>query len=59
MSESLIDKVFGTDGLIAKSHINYEHRPGQIKMAEEIVKAFEDKKHLIVTLAEDGRDGLH
>ena len=48
MSESLIDKVFGTDGLIAKSHINYEHRPGQIKMAEEIVKAFEDKKHLIV-----------
>src|SRR5688572_20327338 len=43
-----MEKVFGTDGLIAKSHINYEHRPGQIKMAEEIVKAFDEKKHLIV-----------
>src|SRR5688572_27508436 len=48
MSEELIDKVFGTGGLIAKFHANYEHRPGQIKMAEEIVKAFEDKRHLIV-----------
>jgi ATP-dependent DNA helicase DinG len=43
-----IDKVFGMSGLIAKFHENYEHRPGQIKMAEEIVKAFETKRHLIV-----------
>lgn len=48
MSENFIDKVFGTDGLIAKFHDQYEHRPGQIKMAEEIVKAFEEKRHLIV-----------
>ncbi|MEP7148420.1 MAG: ATP-dependent DNA helicase [Acidobacteriota bacterium] len=48
MPDSLIDKVFGTGGLIAKSHDNYEHRPGQIKMAEEIVRAFEEKRHLIV-----------
>jgi ATP-dependent DNA helicase DinG len=48
MSETLIDKVFGTSGLIAKFHDNYEHRPGQIKMAEEIVRAFEEKRHLIV-----------
>src|SRR5829696_1940221 len=48
MSETLIDKVFGTGGLIAKFHDNYEHRPGQIKMAEEIVRAFEEKRHLIV-----------
>lgn len=48
MPESLIDKVFGTGGLISKSHENYEHRPGQIKMAEEIVRAFEEKRHLIV-----------
>src|SRR5688572_12625408 len=48
MPENLIDKVFGANGLISKFHANYEHRPGQIKMAEEIVKAFEDKRHLIV-----------
>ena len=48
MSDNLIDKVFGTGGLIAKFHDNYEHRPGQIKMAEEIVRAFEEKRHLLV-----------
>ncbi len=48
MPDNLIDKVFGIGGLIAKSHENYEHRPGQIKMAEEIVRAFEEKRHLIV-----------
>ena len=48
MPESLIDKVFGINGLISKFHDNYEHRPGQVKMAEEIVRAFEDKRHLIV-----------
>jgi ATP-dependent DNA helicase DinG len=48
MSENFIERVFGTDGLIAKFHDNYEHRPGQIKMAEEIVRAFEEKRHLIV-----------
>jgi ATP-dependent DNA helicase DinG len=48
MPDSLIDKVFGPNGLIAKSHDNYEHRPGQIKMAEEIVRALEEKRHLIV-----------
>ena len=48
MPDDLIDKVFGTNGLIAKFHDNYEHRPGQIKMAEEIVRAFEEKRHLLV-----------
>ena len=48
MPDNLIDKVFGTSGLIAKFHDNYEHRPGQIKMAEEIVRAFEEKRHLLV-----------
>jgi ATP-dependent DNA helicase DinG len=48
MPDNLIDKVFGTGGLIAKFHDNYEHRPGQIKMAEEIVRAFEEKRHLVV-----------
>jgi ATP-dependent DNA helicase DinG len=48
MQENLIDKVFGNDGLISKFHEHYEYRDGQIKMAEAIAKAFEDKKHLIV-----------
>ncbi len=48
MTDTHIEKVFGKNGLIAKFHDQYEHRPGQIRMAEEIVKAFENKKHLIV-----------
>ncbi|MBC7899774.1 MAG: ATP-dependent DNA helicase [Saprospiraceae bacterium] len=48
MQDDHIEKVFGTEGLIAKFHENYEYRGGQIKMAEAISKAFEDKKHLIV-----------
>ena len=48
MQDDLIQRVFGNGGLISKFHENYEYRPGQIKMAESIAKAFEDKKHLIV-----------
>jgi len=40
--------IFGPDGLIAKAHPEYEHRPGQIQMAEAVVRAFEQKRHLIV-----------
>lgn len=40
--------VFGNDGLIARFHDSYEHREGQIKMAEAIAHSFEKKKHLIV-----------
>src|ERR1044072_5416419 len=41
-------EVFGPEGLIAKAHPEYEHRPGQIKMAAAVLRAFEEKKHLIV-----------
>ena len=40
--------IFGPDGLIAKAHPEYEHRPGQIEMAEAVLRAFEQKQHLIV-----------
>src|SRR5437762_1411236 len=40
--------IFGPDGLIAKTHPEYEHRPGQIAMAEAVLRAFEEKRHLIV-----------
>ncbi len=46
--ESLIQKVFGEGGLVARFHENYEYREGQIKMAGEIEKAFAEKRHLIV-----------
>ena len=43
-----MEEIFGKDGLISKYHKEYEHRAGQIKMAEAVLKAFEEKRHLIV-----------
>jgi len=43
-----VEKIFGQTGLIAKHHKEYEYRIGQIKMAEAVLRAFEEKKHLIV-----------
>ncbi len=43
-----MEEIFGKGGLIAKHHKNYEHRAGQIKMAEAVLRSFEEKKHLIV-----------
>ncbi len=44
----LMQSIFGPDGLISKTHPEYEHRPGQIQMAEAVLRAFEQKHHLIV-----------
>src|SRR6187401_2984556 len=41
-------EVFGPDGLIAKAHPDYEYRPGQVDMARAVMRAFEEKRHLIV-----------
>jgi len=38
-----MQEIFGHDGLIAKAHPDYEHRPGQIQMAEAVVRAFEQR----------------
>ena len=43
-----MEQIFGPDGLIAQAHPEYEYRPGQIQMAEAVMRAFEDRKHLIV-----------
>jgi ATP-dependent DNA helicase DinG len=43
-----VEEIFGRGGLIAKYHKEYEFRPGQIKMAAAVLRAFEEKKHLIV-----------
>src|SRR5215211_7127669 len=43
-----MEEIFGRDGLIARAHPEYEYRPGQIQMAEAVLRAFEEKRHLIV-----------
>jgi len=48
MEDDLIEKVFGTGGLVSRFHDKYEYREGQVKMAAAIATAFTDKKHLMV-----------
>ncbi len=43
-----MEEVFGRAGLIARAHPEYEYRPGQIQMAEAVLRAFEERHHLIV-----------
>jgi ATP-dependent DNA helicase DinG len=43
-----MEEIFGPGGLIARAHPEYEHRPGQIQMAEAVLRAFEERRHLIV-----------
>ncbi|PYS50716.1 MAG: helicase [Acidobacteria bacterium] len=43
-----MEEIFGRGGLIARAHPDYEYRPGQIQMAEAVLRAFEEKRHLIV-----------
>jgi ATP-dependent DNA helicase DinG len=43
-----MEEIFGREGLIARTHPEYEYRPGQIVMAEAVLRAFEGKRHLIV-----------
>src|SRR6266498_5204831 len=43
-----MEEVFGPSGLIAQGHPEYEYRPGQIQMARAIMRAFEQRRHLIV-----------
>ncbi|NOX96738.1 MAG: DEAD/DEAH box helicase family protein [Nitrospirae bacterium] len=43
-----LKEIFGPEGLISKSLPAYEYRPQQFRMAEAVVKAIDNKKHLIV-----------
>ena len=43
-----IAEVFGPQGVIARHLGSYEYREGQIMMAEKVLEAFEEKRHLIV-----------
>ncbi len=44
---SLFD-FFNPQGILARSSLAFEHRPGQYAMAKAIEQAFADKRHLIV-----------
>jgi ATP-dependent DNA helicase DinG len=39
---------FHPGGILAKSSLQFEHRPGQFKMAQTIEQCFADRRHLIV-----------
>ena len=39
---------FSPGGLLSKSSLSFEHRPGQYEMARAVEKALKDKRHLIV-----------
>src|SRR5205807_8485282 len=43
-----MNKIFGPDGLIAHAHPEYEYRPGQIQMARAVMRAFQERRHVIV-----------
>ena len=43
-----MEEIFGPDGLIAQAHPEYEYRPGQIQMARVVMRAFEERRHVIV-----------
>ena len=43
-----MEEIFGRGGLIARAHPEYEYRPGQVQMAEAVLRAFEERRHLIV-----------
>ncbi|MBN2243051.1 MAG: ATP-dependent DNA helicase [Acidobacteria bacterium] len=43
-----LDRVLGPEGEIAANHPLYEHRPGQIRMAQAVGEAIGEKRHLCV-----------
>ena len=43
-----MNEVFGSDGLIARYHPDYEFRPGQLEMARRVADALVNRKHLLV-----------
>jgi ATP-dependent DNA helicase DinG len=46
-SPATLDRIFGPGGWLARNHSNYEYRPAQLEMAEEVESALEHRRHLI------------
>jgi ATP-dependent DNA helicase DinG len=43
-----MESFLGRGGLLARSHPNYEYRPGQVQMAQAVEDAFRERTHLLV-----------
>jgi ATP-dependent DNA helicase DinG len=43
-----LHEFFAPGGILSRSSLAFEHRPGQYEMARAVEKAFQDKRHLIV-----------
>src|SRR5918999_1371101 len=43
-----MEEIFGPGGIIARAHPDYEYQPGPIQMDEAVLRAFEERRHLIV-----------
>lgn len=48
MSHDELDQILGPEGAVAAHHPFYEHRPGQIQMAQAVAEAMEQNYHLCV-----------
>jgi ATP-dependent DNA helicase DinG len=48
LSHNELEQILGPGGAIAMSHPVYEHRPGQIQMAQAVLNAIEQSQHLCV-----------
>lgn len=46
-SKAPLEGIFGPGGWLARNHSNYEYRPSQLEMAEEVEAAFENRRHLV------------
>ena len=47
-AKASLERIFGPSGWLARHHPSYEHRPGQLEMAEAIEASVENGQHLIV-----------
>jgi ATP-dependent DNA helicase DinG len=43
-----MEEILGRNGLIAQHHPDYEHRPGQLAMAQAVAEALDQRHHLLV-----------
>lgn len=48
MSHDELNQILGPGGAVAANHPYYEHRPGQIQMAQAVADAMEQNQHLCV-----------
>jgi ATP-dependent DNA helicase DinG len=45
---AIMEEIFGSNGLIARHHPDYEYRPGQLAMAQAVTEALDQRSHLLV-----------